>query len=65
MNGPVVVFALLSISINPADKDVPVGTQTIGYYATAGECQMDLIRLAKTANKSKLQLDCKPLRISE
>jgi hypothetical protein len=65
MNGPVIVFALLAISISPADKDVLDGTQTVGYYATAAECQKDLIRLYNTADKSKLRLDCKPLRISE
>jgi hypothetical protein len=65
MNGPVVIFALLAISINPSDKDVPDGTQTVGYYATAAECQKDLIRLYNTADKSKVRLDCKPLRITE
>jgi hypothetical protein len=65
MNGPVIVFVLLAVSVNSADKDVLDGTQTVGYYATAAECQTDLIRLYNTADKSKVRLDCKPLRITE
>lgn len=65
MNGPVVVFALIAIAVNTNDVGGPPGSQTIGYYATAGECQQDLVRLSKTANQSLVRLDCKPLRISE
>jgi len=65
MNGPVVVFALISIAVNTKDVDGPPGSQTVGYYATAGECQQDLVRLSKTANQSLIRLDCKPLKISE
>jgi hypothetical protein len=62
MNGPVVLFVLLSISPN---VDAEAGTQTVGYYATTAECQMDLIKLSKTIDRSKTKLDCRPLRISE
>lgn len=65
MNGPVVVFALISIAVNTKDVGGPPGSQTVGYYATAGECQQDLVRLSKTANQSLIRLDCKPLKISE
>lgn len=62
MNGPLVLFVLLSTASNVGDE---VGTQTVGYYATAAECQMDLIRLSKTAERSKTKLECRPLRIIE
>jgi hypothetical protein len=65
MNGPVVVFALIAVATNTSDVGGPAGSQTIGYYATAGECQQDLVRLLKTANQSLVRLDCKPLKISE
>lgn len=63
MNGSVVIFALIAISTN--DTGGPLGSQTIGYYATAGECQQDLVRVLKTTNQSLVRLDCKPLKISE
>ena len=65
MNGPVVVFALIAIAINTKDVGGPAGSQTVGYYATAGECQKDLLRLLQTANQSLIRLDCKPLKITE
>lgn len=65
MDSPVIVFALIAMAINTKEVGGPAGSQTIGYYATAGECQTDLLRLAKTADRSLVKLDCKPLRISE
>jgi hypothetical protein len=65
MNGPVVVFALIAIAVNTTEVGGPAGSQTIGYYATAGECQKDLIRLYNTADRSLVRLDCKPLKVSE
>ena len=62
MNGPLVLFVLLSTAANSSAGSE---TLTVGYYATAVECQMDLIRLAKTVERSKTKLDCRPLRISE
>ena len=62
MNGPLVLFVLLSTASNVGDE---VGMQTVGYYATAAECQIDLIRLSKTAERSKTKLECRPLRITE
>jgi len=62
MNGPLVLFVLLSTAANASGEE---GTLTVGYYATAAECQMDFIRLSKTAERSKTKLDCRPLRISE
>lgn len=65
MNGPVVVFALLATAVSTPEVGGPPGSQTIGYYATVGECQKDLLRLLKTADQSLVKLDCKPLKISE
>jgi len=65
MNGPVVIFALIAIATNTQDVGGPAGSQTVGYYATAGECQKDLIRLLKTVNQSLVKLDCRPLKVSE
>ena len=65
MNGPVVVFALIAIATNTKEVGGPAGHQTVGYYATAGECQKDLVRLLNTANQSLVRLDCKPLKVSE
>ena len=65
MNGTVVVFALIAIATNTTDVGGPAGSQTVGYYATVGECQKDLLRLMNTANRSLVRLDCKPLKISE
>ena len=65
MTGPVVVFVLLATAVNTAEVGGPAGSQTIGYYATAGECQQDLLRLLKTANQSLVRLDCRPVKITE
>lgn len=65
MTGPVVVFVLLATAVNTAEVGGPAGSQTVGYYATAAECQTDLLRLLKTADRSQVRLDCQPLRISE
>jgi len=65
MTGPVVVFVLLATAVNTAEVGGPDGSQTLGYYATAAECQTDLLRLLKTADRSRVRLNCQPLRISE
>jgi len=65
MTGPVVVFVLLATAVSTAEVGGPAGSQTVGYYATAGECQTDLLRLLKTADRSRVRLDCQPIRISE
>jgi len=65
MTGPVVIFVLVAMAVNTAEVGGPAGFQTIGYYATAAECQIDLLRLLDTANQSLVRLDCLPLRITE
>ena len=65
MNGPVVLFVLVATAVSTPEVGGPAGSQTVGYYATAGECQTDLLRLLKTADRSRVRLDCQPIRISE
>ena len=65
MTGPVVVFVLLATAVGTPQEGGPAGSQTIGYYATAGECQIDLLRLLRTADQQRVKLDCRPLRITE
>ena len=62
---PVVLFVLVATAVSTSEVGGPAGSQTVGYYATAGECQKDLLRLLNTANQSLVKLDCKPVRISE
>ena len=65
MTGPVVIFVLVATAVSTAEVGGPAGSQTVGYYATAGECQTDLLRLLKTANQSLVKLDCRPIRMTE
>jgi hypothetical protein len=60
--GPVYLFVLVATAVSTSEVGGPPGSQTIGYYATAGECQQDLIRLSKTARESTVKLDCQPVR---
>ncbi len=59
--GPVYLFVLAATAVATTEAGPP-GSLTIGYYATAAECQMDLIRLSKTADQSRVKLDCQPMR---
>lgn len=54
------LFALVAIGLG----DQP-GTQTIGYYATAAECQTDLNRILPQTNRSYVKLDCIPIKVEE
>ena len=65
MTGPVVIFVLVATAVSTPEVGGPAGSQTVGYYATAGECQTDLLRLLKTANQSLVKLDCRPIRMTE
>jgi hypothetical protein len=62
---PVVLFVLVATAVGTSEVGGPPGSQTIGYYATAAECQKDLIRLIETADRSLVRLDCRPVRIAE
>ena len=62
---PVVLFVLVATAVSTPEVGGPAGSQSVGYYATAGECQKDLLRLLNTANQSLVKLDCKPVRITE
>ena len=65
MTGPVVLFVLVATAVSTPEVGGPVGSQTVGYYATAAECQMDLIRLSNTADRSLVKLDCRPIKVTE
>ena len=62
---PVVLFVLVATAVGSAEVGGPAGSQTVGYYATAAECQRNLLRLLDTADRSLVRLDCRPVRISE
>ena len=59
--GPVYLFVLVATAVGTSEAGPP-GSQTIGYYATAAECQTDLVRLLQTADKSRVRLSCRPMR---
>jgi len=63
--GPVYLFVLVANAVSTSEVGGPPGSQTIGYYATAGECQTDLVRLLKTANETRVRLDCRPIKVTE
>ena len=63
--GPVYLFVLVATAVSTPEVGGPLGSQTIGYYATAGECQQDLVRLSKTANETQVRLDCRPIKVTE
>ena len=53
------LYALVAIGL----ADNP-GTQTIGYYATISECQIERNRINKTINTTYIKLDCVPLKVN-
>ena len=60
---PVILFALVAYAAADSSVGGPPASQTVGYYATAAECQTDLNRIAKTADPSHVRrLDCVPIR---
>lgn len=60
---PVVLFALVAYAAADSSVGGPAASQTIGYYATAAECQTELNRIAKAADSSYVRkLDCVPLK---
>lgn len=42
-----------------------VSFQTVGYYATAAECQHALIDAEKKVDKNYVKLECRPIRGTE
>ena len=59
--GPVYLFVLVATAVmNPASGRVT--WQTMGYYATAAECQTALIQAEKTVDRSHVKLDCRPIK---
>jgi hypothetical protein len=64
MTAPIYLFVLVATAVGTSEVGGPPGSQTVGYYATAGECQADLLRLLKTAKESRVRLDCQPLKVT-
>lgn len=60
-----VIFVLVATAINTDGVGGAPATQTIRYYATAAECQTDLLRVEKTRDGSYVRLDCRPLKVKE
>jgi hypothetical protein len=58
--GKVIIFALVAIGLGDQ-----AGIQTIGYYATAADCQTDLNRVLPQINRNYVKLDCIPLKVEE
>lgn len=59
--GPVYLFVLVATA-TAAPASGRISWQTLGYYATAAECQTALIAAEKTVDKSYVKLDCMPIR---
>jgi len=58
------LFVLIATAtVGPASGLHP--TQTVGYYATAAECQHALLDAEKKMNKTYIQLACRPIRGTE
>lgn len=55
------LFALVAIAVADIGTSPPA-TQTIGYYATIGECQVERNKVEKNINKSLTKLDCIPIK---
>jgi hypothetical protein len=55
------LFVLIATAtLEPASGRIPI--QTIGYYATASECQLALLNSEKTMDRTYVRLDCLPIR---
>lgn len=60
---PVVLFALVAYAAADSTVGGPAASQTIGYYATAAECQTQLNLIAKNMDRSHVRrLDCVPIK---
>jgi hypothetical protein len=60
---PVILFVLVAYAATDSSVGGPPASQTIGYYATAAECQTELNRMAKTVDSNHVRrLDCVPIR---
>ena len=61
MNSTVFMFVLVATA-SVAPPSGRVGYQTIGYYATAAECQHALIDAERKIDPSHVRLDCRPIK---
>lgn len=56
-----VIFVLIAIATG--DSSVAVNaTQTIGYFATASECQIEKNKIQPTLTSGLVKLDCMPIK---
>jgi hypothetical protein len=64
MNSTVFLFVLVATATS-APASGRVSWQTVGYYATAAECQMALLEAQRTMDRSHVRLDCQPVKAVE
>jgi len=59
--GPVYMFVLVATAImEPASGRVSF--QTVGYYATAAECQHAKIKAEDQVDRTYVTLECRPIK---
>ena len=60
----VYMFVLIAVAtMEPASGRVSF--QTVGYHATAAECQHALIKAEKEIDRNYIKLECQPIRAVE
>ena len=55
------LYVLLAIPVADSMVAIPA-TQTVGYYATMGECHKDRNRIEPSVNKTYVKLLCRPIK---
>ena len=64
MNTAIFLFVLTAATtVSPASGRLH--WQTVGYYATAAECQTALIEAERTIDRNHVRLECRPTRAVE
>ena len=58
---PVFMFVLVATAVMEPGSG-RIGWQTLGYYATAAECQTALIAAELKIDRNYVKLDCRPIR---
>lgn len=57
--GPVYLFVLVATVTLESGR---VSWQTLGYHATAAECQTALLATERQIDRSDVRLDCRPIK---
>jgi len=60
--GPVYLFVLVATAVGTPEVGGSPGSQTVGYYETAAQCQTALIQAEKSVDRSYVRLDCRPIK---